>query len=335
MRAKIALVGEAWGEEEARAQTPFVGTAGRQLDRLLDAAGIRRSDCFITNCFNLRPQPSNDISNLCGTKREVKHNLPPLNKKYILDKYLPELDRLYQELDEVQPNLVIALGGTAAWALQIPGSISRIRGAVASGRRGVKVLPTYHPSAVMREWSLYPVVVADLLKAKREAEYPYIRRPQRQVWIEPSLTDMELYYETHLKYAKEISIDIETAINQITCIGFSPTVSSAIVVPFVDYRKDGRSYWQSPVEENLAWNWVRRVCALPAAKVFQNGLYDIHFIWRSYHIPIRNCVDDTMLLHHALQPEMEKGLGFLGSVYTDETSWKLMRVRSTTVKRDE
>jgi hypothetical protein len=40
-----------------------------------------------------------------------------------------------------------------------------------------------------------------------------------------------------------------------------------------------------------------------------------------------------MLLHHALQPESEKGLGFLGSVYTNEASWKLMR--TSTIKRDQ
>jgi hypothetical protein len=43
-----------------------------------------------------------------------------------------------------------------------------------------------------------------------------------------------------------------------------------------------------------------------------------------------------MLLHHALQPESEKSLGFLGSIYTDEASWKTMRQRGkTTIKRDE
>jgi hypothetical protein len=42
-----------------------------------------------------------------------------------------------------------------------------------------------------------------------------------------------------------------------------------------------------------------------------------------------------MLLHHALHPESEKGLGFLGSVYTNEASWKLMRGKSETIKREE
>ncbi len=44
--------------------------------------------------------------------------------------------------------------------------------------------------------------------------------------------------------------------------------------------------------------------------------------------------DDTMLLHHALQPEMEKGLSFLGTIYTSEASWKMMRKKDT-VKRED
>jgi hypothetical protein len=65
-------------------------------------------------------------------------------------------------------------------------------------------------------------------------------------------------------------------------------------------------------------------------------LYDLHHLWRNYGISVRNAEEDTMLLHHALQPESPKGLDFLGSVYTDEAAWKLMRQRGkTTIKRDE
>jgi len=80
-----------------------------------------------------------------------------------------------------------------------------------------------------------------------------------------------------------------------------------------------------------AWNYVRRWCQKPS--VFQNGLYDIHFLWRRYGISVPNAIDDTMLMHHAFQPEMEKGLGFLASIYTDEQSWKFMR-KTDTIKKE-
>jgi DNA polymerase I-like protein with 3'-5' exonuclease and polymerase domains len=112
-------------------------------------------------------------------------------------------------------------------------------------------------------------------------------------------------------------------------IGFAPRTDLAIVIPFYDMRKEGYVHWSTPEEEREAWRWVKRYCLSPSAKVLQNGLYDLHFLWRRYGITVRNPRHDTMLLHHALQPESEKGLGFLGSVYTNEASWKLMRRQQT------
>ena len=84
-----------------------------------------------------------------------------------------------------------------------------------------------------------------------------------------------------------------------------------------------------------AWEIIRKLLEGPQIKVFQNGLYDLQYITRMGIIP-HNCAEDTMLLHHSLMPEMQKGLGFLGSIYTDESSWKIMRnQRTDTEKADE
>jgi uracil-DNA glycosylase len=334
---KIALVGEAWGEAEERERVPFIGAAGFELNRMLDEAGIRRADCFLTNVFNLRPRPTNDISNLCVPKAQDRSGLPPLSSgKYIAAEFLPELARLHAELRSVQPNIVVAFGGTASWALLHNGAISKIRGGIAASVSppGLKVLPTYHPAAVLRQWELRHVTVLDLMKARRESEYPDIRLPKRTVYIEPTLEDLEWFYDKHLATARVISVDIETAQDQVTCIGFAPSVALSLVVPFVDLRKGG-SYWPDFQSESRAWSFVRRVLTSSVPKLFQNGLYDMHFLWRRHGIPTLNAAEDTMLLHHALHPESEKGLGFLGSVYTNEASWKLMRGKSETIKREE
>jgi hypothetical protein len=63
-------------------------------------------------------------------------------------------------------------------------------------------------------------------------------------------------------------------------------------------------------------------------------LFDIAFLWRSYGLRTYNATDDTMLLHHSLQPESLKSLAFLGSIYTDEGAWKDLKKHSTTIKRD-
>lgn len=333
---KIAICGEAWGEAEERARAPFQGAAGWLLNQMLQEAGIVRADCFVTNVFNLRPKPKNDIENLC--QKEKFGGLPPLAKgHYLRPEFFPEVHRVINEIRSLRPNLLILCGNTPCWAFLHSTGISKIRGTVTSSvvLPQQKCLPVYHPAAVLREYSLRPVTVMDLMKAKKEAEFSDIRRPERTVYIEPSLADMEWYYNEHLVRAKQIAIDIETVGQQITCIGFAADYKSALCVPFHDPRRPGANYWDTEADERAAWTFVRNVCNLPQPKTFQNGLYDLYFIWKSAGIAVRNCGDDTMLMHHALQPESEKGLGFLGSVYTNEASWKLMRKKSTTIKKDD
>lgn len=337
----IAIVGEAWGEQEERARSPFVGAAGYELTRMLDEAGIRRADCFLTNVFNLRPA-NNDIENLCGPKADGLPGMPAVkNGKYILSKYAGELSRLYDEVSSVRPNVILALGNTATWALLHNTGISKIRGTITSSvaPKGLKVLPTYHPAAILRDWSLRPVTVIDLGKARRESAFPEVRRPKCWIHVAETLDDLEQFYAEYLLPARHISFDIETSGDQITCIGFAPSTDRALVVPFVDNRVtvEGRrgSYWPNLQDECKAWAFVRRVLALPCGKSGQNTLYDIHFLWRNYGIPVKNYEEDTMLLHHALQPESPKGLGFLGSVYTNHAAWKTMRTKVLTISKEK
>ena len=336
------IVGEAWGEHEERQQQAFVGPSGHELMKMLGEAGIKRSECYLTNVFNLRPRPTNDIRNLCADTRPSRTDgMPPLSKgQYVRPEYLPEVRRLYGEMLRVRPNLTIAVGNTASWALLLNTGITKLRGvtqaATAPQIAGFKVLPIVHPAVLFKgaeAWAWRPIMVLDLRKARRESEYPEIRRPERTIYIEPSIADLEWFYDTYLRGANEITFDIETSGDTITCIGFAPNERVALVVPFYDARKEG-NYWGTFDSEMAAWGFVKKVLALPCPKSGQNGLYDITFLWK-HGIVVNNYEDDTMLLHHALQPESEKGLGFLGSIYTNEASWKLMRKRAKeTIKRD-
>jgi|SRR5215471_18552038 len=338
---KIAIVGEAWGEHEERERMPFVGPAGWQLNSMLREAGIVRADCHLTNVFNLRPRPTNKIDNLCATRKEVRHALPPLSSgKYIRDEFLPELERLYSELAQVNPNVTVACGGTASWALLRDGRISKLRGAVAASPvlGGRKVLPTFHPSYILQGgYEARHVTILDLQKARRESEYPEIRRPRRIIYTEPLFRDLDTFYEDHIAPARRLAVDIETRGERITCIGFAPSASIALVLPFEDLRKPGGNYWGSVEAEVLAWKWVRKALASPCEKVFQNGIFDMSRLWKTYGIPVHNPRHDTMLLHHALMPESPKGLDYLGSIYTDESAWKLgIRLKHKgTIKKED
>lgn len=308
----------------------------RERESWFSAAGIA-----MTNVLAFRP-PGNKLDELCGTKKEVGefagHFAPLSRGKYLRDEYLPELDRLQAELTAYKPNLVVALGNTACWALLCATNIGSIRGAITETRLAPvrKCLATYHPAAVLRQWAWRPIVVADLMKANREAGYPEIRRPSRRVLVSPTLAEMEAWeQETYRLAPARLSPDIETASGQITCIGFARSPAEAMVVPFWDRTRPGWSYWPTAADERRAWDCVDRLLKYDCPKLGQNFIYDLQYLTRIGIQPTR-CTEDTMLLHHSLFPELQKGLGFLGSVYTNESSWKLLRKRKAdTEKKDE
>jgi len=78
---------------------------------------------------------------------------------------------------------------------------------------------------------------------------------------------------------------------------------------------------------------VEEICKSPIPKMAQNGLFDIQYLAK-YAIAVMNYRFDTMLAHHAIQPEMRKNLGFMGSLYTNEVSWKILRTRRKVLRTE-
>lgn len=323
--ARIAIVGEAPGQDEAVTGRPFTGTVGHELTLLLRENGINRSECFLTNVFFSRPE-GNRVENFFVKKKEGLAHLPPLSMgKYLHPSLAPELERLERELLACAPNLIIALGNTACWAILGTGGISKLRGSITwSEKFQCKVLPTYHPAFVLRSWESRPIVSIDFKKAAREYQTKALSYPNRRIITSPDLDDIREWMHG-LDSATILSVDIETKRGQITLVGFAASKNLALVVPFWD-EFARRSYWPTLEAERAAWLLVRTILAHPVPKLFQNGMYDMQYFFRN-GIRVRNALHDTMLLHHALYPEMEKGLGFLGSIYTNEQSWKLLRPR--------
>jgi DNA polymerase len=150
-KARVMFVGEQPGDREDRDGRPFVGPAGRELDRGLEAAGIARDDAYVTNVvkhfkFDER-----------GRRR--MHATP---KKFEIDACRPWLDA---ELRVVRPHALVPLGATAAKALLGSGfRVTRQRGELLTdtGLAPV-VVATIHPSAILRQRS------DDERQAEREA----------------------------------------------------------------------------------------------------------------------------------------------------------------------
>jgi DNA polymerase I-like protein with 3'-5' exonuclease and polymerase domains len=182
----------------------------------------------------------------------------------------------------------------------------------------------------------------DFIKAAREMQFPQVRRLPRMIWLEPTLEDLTTFQRQHIdplaNTGAPLSVDVETPANRLACIGLATSERAAIVLPLVDRRKPGCNYWPSLQDELRAIAWLRGILQdARIKKVMQNGLFDVQRLFVELRIRVLGFSEDTMLAHHALYSELQKGLDFLGSVYTDEIAWKLLRPRgeTTEMKRDE
>lgn len=330
----IAIVGDAYGEAEEQEGKAFAGARAHVLNKLLAQAGIDRAECRVTNVFNFRP-PNGRVDNLMvKDKRQAALGYPPFSRgQWLPEDLAPHIVRLFNWLSHHKPNIVVALGHTALWALTGQSGIKKWRGSTLLSRdKTWKVLPTHHPVEILKQWELRPIVFMDFCKVLAESASPLLTRPKRYLVLDPSLQDIETFYRQHIVPAPFVACDVETAAGQITEVGFAASPSRAIVIPFRCRQR--HNFWPSLEQELAAWGWVRKI--LSEKKIVgQNFQYDMQYFLRVYGIPASGFIGDTMLLHHSLQPELQKGLGFLGSIYTKEPSWKFMRQDHETLKREE
>ncbi|HEY9249569.1 MAG TPA: uracil-DNA glycosylase, partial [Rariglobus sp.] len=153
--AKIFFVGEAPGAEEEVRGEPFVGPAGQLLTKMILATGLKREEVYIGNIMNWRPQTPTpagmeQVGNRAPTPEEMAFCLPFLRA----------------QLEIVQPELIVALGSTAAQGLLGAGSFKTLGEVRGQWKQfsGKPVLVTYHPSYLLRQEASGPVAAR---KAKR------------------------------------------------------------------------------------------------------------------------------------------------------------------------
>ena len=158
--ARIMLIGEAPGWNEDQQGRPFIGAAGKFLEELLAAAGLKRSDVFITNVVKSRP---------------------PGNRDPLPDEIAACAPFLQRQIDTIDPDVIVTLGrfSMAKW---FPGErISRIHGQPRKeGKR--LIVPMYHPAAALHQQTLKATILEDFAKLPRIlAEAEAAREAQAKV----------------------------------------------------------------------------------------------------------------------------------------------------------
>lgn len=338
---KIAIVGEAPGSDEGMLGKPFVGRSGKLLNKMLTVAGIERKECLVTNVFDF-VLPNNSVKPISVKKKKVQASWWPQIKIPVesgcympRDIAVPQLRRLFIELEECNPNIILALGGTAVWALLgiAPyGKMKKMRGTIMEGLNGSKVLATYHPAYLTRAYSEKPLVEADLRKLKYQSTFPEIRYPIIDIVIPKRVYEVTSFIDSLGPVA---AVDIETFKGTIDNIGFADCFERAMSIPIYNAETQG-SYWPTWKDEAIVLLAIVDYLQDPTKiKVFQNGSYDIQWMWEKWGVQTANWTEDTRLLHHSLWPESPKDLGTIASLHLDMPSWKLAGAGRATTKKED
>lgn len=346
----LVILGEAPGADEEATGIPFVGSAGRQLSDSFNLAGLDRRQWHILNTFLKRP-PNNDLVgknsewtlNKTDFKREYGYvpSTPPLKKRYLRPEHQWQIEELHSRLRTLAPDLILAMGGTALWALTEHDAITQFRGTFFNTPFG-RAIATLHPASVLYQYSNMPLLWADLVKVRMWLDGTLPAPLRRRLWINPTEGEIAACYSRFARSPDELlGVDIETcpAIDQITTVAFS-TATEGICIPIWDrhcFDVAKQNYWPDARKELAAWKWIRRFAQLPNPKVLQNGLYDSQYLMDApIEIRLRNWQHDTALIQHSYQPELQKALGVLASLYLNEPSWKQMRANAKDMnKADE
>ncbi len=137
-KARLVFVGEQPGDKEDRAGRPFVGPAGRELDRALEEVGIDRREVYVTN-----------VVKHFAFEERGKRRMHRTPKRFEIEACKPWLD---EELRQITPEALVLLGATAAKALLGASfRITRERGRPLESDLAPLVLATAHPSSILRQ----------------------------------------------------------------------------------------------------------------------------------------------------------------------------------------
>ena len=239
--AKIAIVMDYPNANEVRLNKILAGDY--IISKICRMAGIQVEDCMLTHTFQLKPAQDNpqnffhkrsEYKALCK-ESEWRSSYPNTTLGYLKQEMEQDLQRLYNELNETNPNVIIAMGGVSLWALTGFDKVKAYRGAIIPSNtphlnREFKVITSYPPSSVLKNYDFRAHVFSDFKKGKRESEFKNINYIERELWIEPTIDDLYTFKSKYIDQCGELnplSFDIETAEGQTRCIGFAPSLTHA------------------------------------------------------------------------------------------------------------
>jgi uracil-DNA glycosylase family 4 len=315
LRSPVCVVGESPGADEDQLGVPFVGSSGKELDRMLEEAGFRNpnTECWFTNPFKVHP-PDNDLDMLesLGIPKQT------------------HIDAFFEELNETQPRIIIACGATPLSILcpqtaskrDGASKITQWRGSLLSSpllKWPAYVVPVLHPAAILREWGERQIAVLCLARACEEASFLKQHGvlqplPQRELITLPPIQLLREFLHEAQNQKDSVSIDIET---------YRRKWPYTVAVAVSPLRAVSFSLWNYDLDDLIqVWRSLDTILQTHR-QIGQNYIgFDCHQLEAIGFSPSVELVDDTMVRHHTLWPEFEHKLQFQGFQYTRQPFWK-------------
>ncbi len=312
--ARFAFIGQNPGQDEDAQGRPFIGRAGRVLATMIRSADINVDDVFLTNAVRC---------------------LTPAIRKPRKDEWSACRKFLLEELGQVKPQVIIALGEVAAHTLYGRTSLDSVLGqTLVQEELGSPLIITYHPAFVLRgQWNAVPLILSHFEKAKRIVAG---MQTLGELGLYGTVTTIETLrvLRDYLLASPMIYLDSETTSlewkdGEILCISFAAEPGEGYTVPIL--QQGGEWFWE-PEERETAMEIIGEILASPVPKALQGGAFDIRFFERepSYHITaqtafgwkVNNLQHDTMLMHRLTHEYLPKEstpneLPHLLSAYSD------------------
>ena len=283
--ARILILGQSPGHEELLAGEPFVGPSGRMLNAALLEAGIQPSQCRIMNTINCYPMGKGE--------------------KVTKQQFMACQARVEAEFEASDAEVVLALGGDALRRLGLLGQITRWRGHLIAADDLAAVIPpatrwvipSLHPAFIMRQGlKPLPFLFEDVKRVKRALD-----NELNLVQVGPGGFPVLLLIPGPL--ALDIETNPETGIHR---IGLATKNGEGIM----------SETWAWPGPPQLkSWLWGNRI------KVGHNLSFDVLHLRRA-GVPVRPPYRDTMWAGKMLQPDLDKNLDTMSSLYLDVPRWK-------------
>jgi len=324
--AKLMVVGEAPGAVEDQLLRPFAGPSGNLLNELLEEAGTHRREVYVTNVVKYRP-PQNDLRRLDQIGHSVEEGMV----------------QLWEEINALKPNCILALGNLSLKALTGMGTyikksgkysgILTWRGSILRAMQGdYKVLPTIHPAALLRSgdteekvlsYSSRLYILNDIKRAVAQSQFREFRLPPRTLEIARSRVDVWRFLEKY-KHLKKVSVDIEVLAAIPVCIALSFNTWHAMSIPLMDiWALQNKESGIADHEFDYMWQMLMEFLGQPDIQVIgQNFKFDDEKLRRACGIVVKNTWFDNMMAAHTLHCELPRSQAFLTSIYTDEPYYK-------------